>query len=197
MGELSRGIELPRAAPGRLATAVQEVMTDQNARGKTLVEGHLPPPSRLRAGAAATAQEDPSGLELARYFQGLLELGYLVASADGLAGSEREALAALLEHVSGKLVDRQALLRHFSDLDAATEVLGRRERLVRVAAQFGDEPSRTEAIGFAALVAMADGHLDAMEVDVLVELGAQFGMNERQVDLEVRGIARRVEERLR
>jgi tellurite resistance protein len=197
MGELSRGIELPRAAPERLAAAVHAVMNDHNARSQTLVEGRLPPPSRLRAGAAATAQPDPSNLDVARYFQGLLELGYLVASADGLAGTEREALAALLEQVSGSVVDRQALLLHFGDLDAATEVLGRRERLVRVAAQFADEASRTEAIGFAALVAMADGRLDASEVEVLMELGAQFGMNERQVDLEVRGIARRVEERLR
>jgi tellurite resistance protein len=187
MGEISRGIELAGAEPARLSAAVRAVLTEQHERGPTLVMGRLPAPARIREGAAAASL----------YFQGLLELGYLVASADGLAGTEREALASLLEQVSGKAIDREALLLHFRDLDEATEALGRRERLVRVAAQFGDQDSRAEAIGFAALVAMADGRLDATEVDVLVELGAQFGMNPRQVDLEIRGVARRVEEWLR
>ena len=195
MGEIS-GIVLPRADPEHLARAVRGVLTEQGERGPTLVTGLVPPASALRAGAAASARGD-TDLDQARYFQALLELGYLVASADGLAGSEREALASLLEQASGSAVDRQTLLTHFCDLDQASEVLGRHERLIRVAAQFGDEPSRLEAIGFAALVAMADGTLDRSEMAALVELGARFGMNPRQVDLEVRAVARRVEERLR
>jgi tellurite resistance protein len=186
MGD-SRGIQLPPADPARLGTAVRAVLTEQQERGQTLIMGRLPAPARIREGAAAASQ----------YFQGLLELGYLVASADGLVGTEREALASLLEHVSGRAIDREALLLHFRDLDEATEMLGRRERLVSAATQFADEDARAEAIGFAALVAMADGRLDGTEVDVLVELGAQFGMNPRQVDLEVRAVAKRVEERLR
>ena len=196
MGEISE-IVLPRADPERLAGAVRGVLTEQGERAPTLVTGLVPLASALRAGAAASTRGEPVDLDMARYFQALLELGYLVASADGLADSEREALAALLEQVSGDAVDRQTLLTHFRDLDQASEVLGRRERLVRVAAHFGDEPSRLEAIGFAALVAMADGTLDRSEMEALVDLGARFGMNARQVDLEVRAIARRVEERLR
>ncbi len=195
MGDTS-GIVLPRADPERMASAVRGVLTEQGERGPTLVTGLVPPASRLRAGAVASVRGD-TDLDQARYFQALLELGYLVASADGLADSERQALASLLEQVSGAALDRQALLTHFSDLDQASEILGRRERLVRVAAQFGDEPSRLEAINFAALVAMADGKLDRSEMEVLMELGARFGMNDRQVDLEVRAVARRVEERLR
>src|SRR5688572_24240372 len=102
MGD-SRGIQLPPADPARLGSAVRAVLTEQQERGQTLVMGRLPAPGRLKEGAAAASQ----------YFQGLLELGYLVASADGLAGTEREALASLLEHVSGKSIDREAVLLHF------------------------------------------------------------------------------------
>jgi len=197
MGQRSRGIELPAAPPERLAAAVRTVLTEQAERGPTLVIGRLPTVEALRAGAAESVKNEPIDIDVARYFQSLLELGYLVASADGLAQSEREALALLLEGASSAVVDRDTLLLHFRDLDATTETLGRRERLARVAAGFTDPESRTEALGFAALVAMADGHLAEPELEVLHALGREFSMAPDKVDAAVAALARRIEERLR
>jgi tellurite resistance protein len=59
----------------------------------------------------------------ARYFQSILELGYLVASADGLAEEEKNALADLLEQVTGKVIDQGQLKLHFQDLEDGCQML--------------------------------------------------------------------------
>ena len=104
----------------------------------------------------------------------LLELGYLAASADGLDDAERDALARILEAATGKAIDGPTFVAHFADLDAAVEMLGRRERLARTAADFSDDVTRADAIRFAALVAMADGKLHEHELGVLAEVATHF-----------------------
>lgn len=107
-------------------------------------------------------------------FMAALELGYLAASADGLDDAERVTIAATLERVSGIELDHDAFTAHFADLDEAVASLGRRERLARTAADLETDAARAEAIQFAALVAMADGTLQAPELGVLTEAGAHF-----------------------
>ena len=60
-------------------------------------------------------------------------------------------------------------------------MLGRRERLARVASNFEDLASREEAISFAALIAIADGRLAEPETNALLELGTHFSFSEGQV----------------
>jgi tellurite resistance protein len=114
-------------------------------------------------------------------FISALELSYLTASADGLDERERDTIATTLEQVTGIGFDHDSFAAHFSDLDAAVDMLGRRERLARTAADFEDDDSRADAIRFAALVAMADGTLHANELTVLVEAGSHFQWEEDKV----------------
>jgi len=187
MGE-SPVVELPAAAPALLEAAVGAVLT--GSRGGAT----LPAAERLRVGAAATVAA--RGDDEARAFQALVELAYLAASADGLDAREREALARLLEYATGSAVDRATLHLHFADLDAAVAMLGRRERLTRAAADLGDGDAGIEALGFAALVAMADGRLYQAEYAVLLELGACLGQSPEQVQAIVGLVAASVEKNL-
>ena len=143
--------------------------------------GRLPSTLQLRQGAEETLKEADQDVRAAEYFQSLLELGYLVASADGLAAEERAALARLVEQATGSVVRQQQLRQHFDDLDGGAEVLGRHERLARVASNFEDIGSREEAISFAALIAIADGQLAEPETSMLLELGRHFAFSEGQV----------------
>ncbi|HUS32194.1 MAG TPA: TerB family tellurite resistance protein [Kofleriaceae bacterium] len=108
------------------------------------------------------------------HFMAALEMGYLAASADGLDETERDAIATTLEKVTGIGFDHDAFEAHFSDLDAAVLALGRRERLARTSAEFDNDDTRANVIRFAALVAMADGVLNAPELVVLEEVGSHF-----------------------
>ena len=125
-------------------------------------------------------------------FMAVLELGYLAASADGLDAREREAIATTLERVTGIGYDHDAFAEHFADLDAAVEALGRRERLARTAAEFDSDESRADAIQFAALVAMADGALQAPELEVLNEAGHHFAWSQERIHGLVTEAAARV-----
>ena len=186
MGD-SNIVELPSTDPARLRAAIQQVL----AAG----EASLPSADWLRDSArSATSSPEEAA---AQRFQALLELGYLAASADGLDAAERSALAALLESVTGQAVDARTLDTHFRDLDAAASMLGRRARLARVAADLGDHTARSEAIAFAALVAMADGRLASPEMAVLVDLGASFSQSADQVRRLVDGVAASMEKALR
>jgi tellurite resistance protein len=181
MGE---SIALPATEPAKLAEAICSVVTEDALYAQRLREG---------AKAAAAASDDAG----ARRFTALLELGYLVASADGLDPNERAALARLLEAVTGSAVDQATLERHFEDLSKGVDMLGRRERMGRAAADLDDVTTAPEAIGFAAAVSMADGRLDAAEIDALVELGAHCAISKEIVWDLVSDVARRVEEKLR
>ncbi len=140
----------------------------------------------LRAGAEATVNDGDN--QAARRFQAGLELAYLVASADGLAEAERSVLATALSEATGTVIDREAFARHFRDLDDAVAALGRRERLNAAAASFDHPIEREEALRFAAVVAMADLHLDPKELAVLEELGGLFAWPRERVHTFVEGL---------
>lgn len=184
MGDKLTARTLPDASAERLRTAVEGVLVEQSAE--------------LRRGAEEARKQtdnvhDPRALER---FLSLLELAYLTASADGLADGERDALAHSIETATGGVIDAKMLLTHFADLDDASEMLGRRERLGRTAANFTDEPARDQALRFAAVVAMADGKLDDTEGEVLVELGDHFGYDAARVQIIVDDVAGQIEEAL-
>ncbi len=166
-------IDLSEHGPERLRDAIRDLM-------QQAPESLVPSASRLKQGAEAVVVREETGGSAA-YFQSLLEIGYLVASADGFADEERSALADLLEAVMGASVSHEVLDLHFRDLEDGVEMLGRRERLRRAADDFEDGLSRSEALGFAALVAVADGKLAAPEAAALKELGSFLGLSDDEV----------------
>jgi tellurite resistance protein len=172
--------DLPEVPPERLRAAVRSVLAE--AAPAPVPRGHLPSSTSMRTGAEETIKEGPSDRRAAEYFQSLLELGYLVASADGLAEAERDALADLVEHATGHVVPHVDLRRHFTVLDQACEALGRHERIGRLASNFEDARAREEALSFAALVAISDGHLGLPEARALLELGECLRFTDREVE---------------
>lgn len=179
-------LQLPDADPAQLAVAIRAVVIEDQAQA-----------ARLRAGALQTISDTPEDDgAAARKFQALLEIGYLVASADGLADTERDGLARLLEQLTDSVIDHAALELHFKDLDEAVNALGRRERLGRAAADLADD-DRDGALTFAAAIAMSDGWLDEDEVKVLIELGGHLGIDADRVRELVEAVVHRVEGRLR
>jgi tellurite resistance protein len=185
-----RTVDLTRWDPSRLRAAVVALMDDAPAA----LSGHLPSVTHLKEGAAATLNE--GDMAESAYFQSMLELGYLVASADGFAEEERHALAELLSRVTGSAVEIDVLELHLKDLDDACAMLGRRERLRRAAEDFGDGPTRHEALGFAALVAIADGMLAEPEAGALSELGGFFGMSADEIASTVDDVLQRLNTQL-
>jgi tellurite resistance protein len=202
MAHSPTGLRLPEVAPARRLAAVRAVLARQSAEmprqvvDPSALIGRLPSPAKLRAGAVQAQKEEAEDARAAEYFESLLELGYLVASADGLAAEERETLALLLEHATESSVSRDVLQLHFSDLDATSAALGRSERLGRVAANFDSTHAREEAISFAALVAMADGSLEPTELRVLLELGRHFALSAEQVETLVHHVANGITQQL-
>lgn len=187
----SKVVDLTHVAPERLQAAIRSLIEGQAAETLTRSGHHLPSTSSLRDGAAAVHAEATD--TKARQFQSMLELGYLVASADGFAEAERHALATLLEQITGSAVNHDELELHFRDLDEACEVLGRHERLRRAAADFEDSLGRDEALGFAALVAVADGQIADPEMSALAELARCFEIRENDVEAIVDGVVRDIQ----
>jgi tellurite resistance protein len=185
MSEPDAIVEL-EAEPARLAAAVHAVATGDQARA-----------ARLRSGAEQSVAAEPSDPATARRFQTVLELGYLVASADGFAAHERTALAQLLESITGKAVEQEVLELHFRDLDEGVAALGRRERLARVAAELENEADRIEALELATLIALADGKLATPELEVLVEAGKHMQLAPTRVLAIVEQLGARVRAKLR
>jgi len=183
-------IDLSAHPPERLSAAIRAVLTG----APDALGGRLPSAQHLKEGAEAVTHDQPGASSV--YFQSLLEIGYLVASADGFAEEERHALAALLEAVLGRAVSHDDLELHFKDLDDAVEILGRRERLRRAAEDFEDGLSRGEALGFAALVAVADGVLAEPEVAALDELGSFLGLEPAEVDSAIDRVVGDIKTRL-
>lgn len=186
-------VDLSQYGADRVRAAIQAAVEHASA-------GALPTKDALKHGAEATkhaADNEPGDDPPAStYFVSILELAYLVASADGLADEERHTLAGLLERLTGEAVDHDALELHFKDLDEAVEMLGRRERLRRAAEDFGEPARQSEALGFAAVVALADGKLAAPEAAALSELGGHFGLTEDGVAKVVGGVVDRVKKEL-
>jgi tellurite resistance protein len=177
-------VELPTADPERLALAVQETVM---ARSDLAEE--------LRRGAEQSMLGEHD-VAVARHFQTCLELGYLVASADGFAAEERVSLAALLEGVVRPAIHSDVLDMHFRDLEESVVLLGRSQRLARAAAEVQPGKNAEEAVMLVALIAMADGRLGRAEYDVIEELGRHTKVESTRVRELVSEVAREVEARL-
>jgi tellurite resistance protein len=174
------------ATPERIAAAVHAVVVSDGVRA-----------ARLKSGAAQSIAEAPADLDSARWFQSLVELGFLIASADGFADSERSALAGLLELVTSETIDKEMLELHLSELEQQVDVMGRTQRLARAAGELDDPSAADDAVAFAALVAMADGHLGGVELDALVELGGVLSIPADRVRSLALALAGEVEAQLR
>jgi tellurite resistance protein len=185
MGDPDAILQLSATEPSRLTAAVLAVIHADGDRA-----------ALLREGAAQSVADVPTDVQTARRFLTVLELGYLVASADGFADAERTTLARLLEQVTGERVDHRALELHFRDLDDAVESFGRRERLARAAADLEGTAACEEAIGLAALIAMADGRVARAEHQTLLDLGEHLGISQERVRALIEGMATRVEAQL-
>ena len=159
------------------------------------VTGDGPRAVRLRTSASQCLVDEPSDVAAARWFQSLVELAYLVASADGFSDHERESLAHLIERATGRTVDHELLVLHLRELEVQTEVLGRHERFAR-AAEVRDQPSVDDALAFAALVAMADGTMAKPEKDALLELARHLEIDPLQVESLIEVLVEDVKGRL-
>lgn len=186
MVETSWHVADPETDGGRLQRAVL-----------ALVEQDTDKSAWLRAGAASSVADEPTDRAAAARFQTMLELTYLVASADGFADAERVSLATLLESITGAAVDRATLELHFRDLDDAVALFGRRERLARAAADLENPAQREDAIAIVAMVALADGQISAPELEALVELGGHVDVHAARVIAIVEATVARVEAGLR
>lgn len=179
-------VDLSRFGAERLRGAVEAAISGATA-------GTLPTTARLVQGAKATIESTGDEIsDVSTYFVSILEIAYLVASADGFADEERVALSDLLERITGRAVGHDLLEVHFKDLDDACAMLGRRERLRRAAEDFVEGAFRTEALGFAAIVAMADGKLAEPEINALIEVGGYLGFSKDQVAELVQGVVSRL-----
>ena len=185
MGDPDAILELSATEPARLTAAVLAVIHADSDRAEL-----------LRRGAEQSVAEAPTDVQTARRFLTLLELGYLVASADGFADEERTMLARLLERVTGERVDHRSLELHFRDLDEAVESFGRQARLARAAADLEGTPACEEAIALSALIAMADGRIAAAEHQTLLDLGEHLGISDDRVRALIQSMAGRVEAEL-
>jgi tellurite resistance protein len=164
-------VAFPEVDPERLLAALCAAVT-----------GDEPRAVRLRTSASQCVVDQPSDVTAARWFQSLVELAYLVASADGFSAHERGSLALLIERATGRAVEHELLERQLGSLEEQAEAFGRHQRFARAAAEVRDQPSVDDALAFAALVAMADGRLAATEHDALLELAGHLHIEPVQVD---------------
>ena len=179
-------VAFPDVDPERLLTALSAAVTGDGPRAV-----------RLRTSASQCVTDEPSDLSAARWFQSLVELAYLVASADGFSDHERRSLAELIERATGRAVEHEVLEQHLRELEIQSDVLGRHERLARAAAEVREQPSVDDALAFAALVAMADGTMAGPERDALLELAGHLEIEAVQVHALVKVLVEDVERRLR
>jgi tellurite resistance protein len=173
------------AAPERIAQAVHKVVTSDGVRA-----------ARLAAGASQSLVDEPTDAQSARWFQSLVELGWLVASADGFDPAERASMATLLATVTGKAVDENVLEQHLGELAQQVDIMGRSQRLARAATELADQSAGDDALAFAALVAMADGRLEPIELDALIALGSYVAIDAARVRALVAALAKDVEANL-
>jgi tellurite resistance protein len=172
--------------PARLARAIERALLAYE-QSTTL----------LRTGAEQSIAPQTSDPDVALRFQRLLELGYLIASADGFADAERDSLARVLEAVTGSAIDHRTLDLHFRDLAEGVESLGWPQRLARAAADLRDSTSRNEILQMVAIIAMADGNLSPREHEALIALGSHLRVPTPGVSELIAEAAERVKKELR
>lgn len=181
-----RMVALPDVAADRLLNALCATVTGDGPRA-----------ARLRTSARQCVVDEPSDLAAARWFQSLVELAYLVASADGFSPAERASLAVLIERATMETVDHDLLEQQLLDLEAQADVMGRHQRIARAAAEVKDQPSVDDALAFAALVAMADGRMEPPEQEALFEIAGHLDIERAQVEALIGVLVEDVEGRLR
>ncbi len=179
-------VALDATDPARIARAVHHVVVSDGVRA-----------ARLAAGASQSVVDNPTDTRSADWFLSLVELGWLVASADGFDPAERTSMAALLATVTGEAVNEHMLDRHLGELAEQVEIMGRSQRLARAAAELADQSAGDDALAFAALVAMADGRLEQIELDALIALGSYVSIDADRVRALVASLAADVEANLR
>ncbi len=186
MGSLTQ-LDLPDVSPDEFRRAIR-VAVSMHAEeiaapsvGPKALSGRLPSTDKLKD-AVGGKDEDAKAAE---YFTSLLEVAYLVASADGLGDDELAAMTELVSHATGAAADKKTVEAYFADAKAASEALGRRERLARAASSFDDFMAREEAMSFAAIISIADGKLDSAEARALLELGEFFELSAGEVQAVV------------
>ncbi len=147
--------DLSQIGEERLQRAVRAVIEGQGLLPEE--RRSLPGPEQFRAGAEATRRDSD-------------EVESSISSRSSSSaiwwrqptGSPRKSVRPSRRCSSRRLerpVNRSELEIHLKDLEDGCAMLGRRERLRRAAADFDDQLGRKEAIGFTALVAVADGTL--------------------------------------
>lgn len=177
-------LQLPEVDPTHLAVVIRAMLAEDLAQSE-----------RLRAGAAQSLARTDAEETTGRYLA-LLDIAYLVAEADGLDGDERNGILRLFEQLTDGVLDRDALEHHFGELDDTLKASNRSERLGAAAGDLRDD-DRTNAITFAAAIAMSDGWLGDAELGVLYELGGMLSIPADKAREQVEQVIQRVEGRLR
>jgi hypothetical protein len=187
--------ELPACDAASLAAAVRRLV------GRQIVEAGSPsvPPSSLMArlpaaevlgrGAAQLAAGEVEDPEAARYFRAIVEVCFLVASADGLAEEEKAAVAELIACACGEAFGADKAAALFDAFAALLVAEGLERRLDAVVAELEGYLAREEAMSFAALVAVADRALGDRELAVLVAFGKRCGFSFGEVQALIQQVA--------
>jgi hypothetical protein len=196
--------ELPQCSADELAAAVRRAILQAAAQQPTeAVVGRLPrgtdlpTDEDLARAAQETAEPTTRAGDIPRADRALalLEGAYLVAATDGLEPGEREAVGALIARVLGTTnADSVSVL--LESLDSRLEKEGIAERMKQVAACFGERVAREGALGFAALLALADRRLAIEEQQALIALGAALDFTATEVQMVVHKVALRLEDAL-
>ena len=184
------GVSLPDATPEAMLAAIAAVLetrTEAPLAGGD--DARLPTTAERFRTSAANAVQDG-------FFLASLEAAYLVAAADGVDARERAALGDLVRRITGLDLDSEILAEQFATFDAAAKATSRAARLEAVAMRLGGFVEREEALGFAALVAMADHHFARKEARALIELGEAFGFSVGEVQALLDGLAAAIREAL-
>lgn len=183
-------LDLPEVSTEQLRRAVRKVVAQQAADaaapsiGPRSLSGRLPSADTLSQGASALDEDG----DAARVFRAMLELGYLVAAADGLGEDERGALAALVAEATGARVTPERLAHELDGYAKLEAERGRVARFREVAAELDDFVAREEAMSFVALISIADAVLSHKELRALLEVGEALGFSRGEVDLVMKQV---------
>jgi tellurite resistance protein len=181
--------ELPQCSPFELASAVRRTIADgPRTSPARALEGQLPSSEALREAGEQLVDADAANARALA----LLEAPYLVASADGLDAEERQALSALISHLVGS-APPERVCDVLDWLDERLAEDGLQARMERVAASFETRAEREQVLGFAALLALADRHLELEEQNALLRLGDVLGFRQAEVQMLVHKISLRLE----
>ncbi|HHH27515.1 MAG TPA: hypothetical protein ENK57_04075 [Polyangiaceae bacterium] len=191
--------DLPDCDAATLAHAVRAMVEKQAGEVATPTVGprallaRLPRIDRMEQGAEqlfssippASREDEAAG----KYFSAIIEACYLVAAADGLAEEEGGAVRELILIATGESLIEQRATELFDSYGKLLEEHGLEARLDAVAERLDDFLAREECMGFAALVAVADGELAEREVVVLMALASRFDFSVGEVQAVVQQVA--------